>query len=686
MSRLYTLFILLAISSLGMAQKSVISGKITGFASPGVPEIQIFYDGKNQKIPVDKEQHTYKAELELKEPQFLEIKSGGSAVNFLYALPGENFELTIDKPILNETVIKIAEGNTQKLNLVMQKFFSVLEENGINTKSKSWSQDLYNRPALVSKALSSAQTELLSMEKSVSEKAPLFKTDFNLFAETLKKFIAVDNYSLKEIEAILDEISRSEMKITVLTIPLYRDLLVDITNAYAARKLENYDLVMEYQKNGYIALNIAAEACVKFIPNKGVINYLFFDKITREMAVNNVKHQKYLDYLLANSGKTVTDNFIKRYETMKANATSGKISDRVVAKDFEFQDISGKKYHLSDFKGKLLLLDFWASWCAPCKVQIPYMKELEKIYAGKNIVVASISLDVSKEAWLKSAKEEDLHNLILHSEKNFKDPFVVAYGINAIPRFMLIDAEGKIISDNLPKPQNKKEVMALIDADLYKADLVQILTKHFEAVGVDKLLNGNGLLIKSQQSLMGIEIDIETAYSYPKNFRYVYQPKENKALFAALGEDFFKKRYMVVKKDTAFGSIKDLDRVSKIWSGKLQGLDIFIASKVENLSLDFAEENSTNTDNQIVLKVKFSNRTEKYFLDKSDFLIKKMVQIGNLEPRMGGGFMEADTKYGDYKKVNGVMIPHSIVYNNIINFKVLEAEVKPLDKSIFSAP
>ena len=52
---------------MGMAQKSNVSGKLTGFASTGVPEIQIFYDGKNQKFPVDKEQHTFKAELELKE-------------------------------------------------------------------------------------------------------------------------------------------------------------------------------------------------------------------------------------------------------------------------------------------------------------------------------------------------------------------------------------------------------------------------------------------------------------------------------------------------------------------------------------------------------------------------------------------------------------------------------------------
>jgi hypothetical protein len=176
----------------------------------------------------------------------------------------------------------------------------------------------------------------------------------------------------------------------------------------------------------------------------------------------------------------------------------------------------------------------------------------------------------------------------------------------------------------------------------------------------------------------------ESQYSYPKNLRFNFRPKENAALLPAVGEDFFKNRYLVVNKDTAVGNVKDLDKAASSWIGKLAGLEIFLANKVENVSFDFAEENSDNPDNQYVLKGTFNNRTDKYYLDKSSFLIKKIVSIGKIDPRMGGGFIEAESKYDNYKSVNGVMIPHSTNLSNIITIKVIEAAVKPIDKKVFS--
>ena len=681
----FSLLVVLSVCSMAvMAQKSIVTGKITGFAGEKVAEIQFFYDAKTQKVAVDKEQHTFQAELDLKEAQFLEIKSGGSFSSFLYVVPGENFELNIDKATLNDATIVPSDGKIKTLNAGMNQFYKFVEENGFKTTIKDWGKELFNRPELVSRAIEKAVAENASNEKLISTLAPQFKKDFNLFAEAVKKYILIDKLTLSEIEILLEGISHSEMKNTVLTIPLYREYLIDLTNSLAARKLENWDLILDYQKSSYIAQSIASEACVKYFPNKSVINYLFYDKISRELTVSGVKHQKYIDYLFANSSKIITDNFTKQYETLKANSSGVTEKERVAAKDFEFHDVNGKAYHLADFKGKLLLLDFWASWCAPCKAQIPHMKELEKIYAGKDIVFASISLDASKEAWLKGVKDEELHNLVLHAEKNFKNAFPVAYGINSIPRFMLIDAEGKIISDNMSKPQNKKEVMAMIDADLYKAQLGQILDKHMKAVGAENLMHGNGLEIKSLQSFMGIEIVHESQYSYPKNLRFNFRPKENAALLPAVGEDFFKNRYLVVNKDTAVGNVKDLEKAASSWIGKLAGLEIFLANKVENVSFDFAEENSDNPDNQYVLKGTFNNRTDKYYLDKGSFLIKKIVSIGKIDPRMGGGFIEAVSKYENYKSVNGVMIPHSTNLNNIITIKVMEATVKPIDKKVFS--
>ncbi|MBK6949905.1 MAG: hypothetical protein IPH16_19170 [Haliscomenobacter sp.] len=80
---------------------------------------------------------------------------------------------------------------------------------------------------------------------------------------------------------------------------------------------------------------------------------------------------------------------------------------------------------------------------------------------------------------------------------------------------------------------------------------------------------------------------------------------------------------MVITQDTVFGTEKALLKASKSWKGKLPGLDLFLLKEVEHISLDFAPENSTNTDNQYVIQATFLGNTEKYFIDKTDFLIKK---------------------------------------------------------------
>ncbi|MBK7223487.1 MAG: TlpA family protein disulfide reductase [Saprospiraceae bacterium] len=666
-----------------LAQTIKLTGKVTGAARPAVKEIQIFADGRMQSFPVGKEEGTFQGELKLKEPQFLEIKSGGSVPDFIYAVPGESLELIIDRPNLVNRKLEIGEGRIKKLKGIMDRFYSALNDNGINPQERDWVKELFANPAPAAKVIDATLAEIQSQEAFVLEFAPQFKADFQLFAQAFNRYIALDELPLPEIETALEALSKSDLKITALTIPFFREYLVDLANAYASRKLESYDLELEYLKEGYKAQHIAAEACVKYIPNQSVVNFLFFDKINRELIVNGLKHPKYIDFLFAHAGKVITDQFADKVKQLKANQSGSEKKDRVDAFDFTLQDMEGKTYRLADFKGKLLFIDFWASWCAPCKVQIPYIKELEKHYAGKDIVFASVSLDVGKPAWIKAAKEEDLHGTVLHAEGAFKNPFPVAYGIQSIPRFMLIDANGKLISDNMPRPQDKKGVMAIIDADLYAAELEKVLNSHLEALGAESLRSGNGYHVKGKQTIPGFSTALELWYNFPKSLRSEYQIEETPSMAMVLGPDFFKKRQMVITQDTVFGTEKALLKASKSWKGKLPGLDLFLLKEVEHISLDFAPENSTNTDNQYVIQATFLGNTEKYFIDKTDFLIKKVVITSILDPRSGGGFLEATTKYEDYRNINGLAIPHLVNMNNMITLKIAEAQVGPIDRATY---
>ncbi len=134
---------------------------------------------------------------------------------------------------------------------------------------------------------------------------------------------------------------------------------------------------------------------------------------------------------------------------------------------FVCKDINGKEYSLEDFRGKLVYIDFWATWCGPCRHELPYLEELQKDFKGKNIVFVSISLDDNKAAWEKMVKEKQMKGVQLYGEDAWKSIPATSYQIKGIPTFFLIDAKGNIIKPNAPRPSSN-EIRPLITAELEK--------------------------------------------------------------------------------------------------------------------------------------------------------------------------------------------------------------------------
>jgi thiol-disulfide isomerase/thioredoxin len=121
---------------------------------------------------------------------------------------------------------------------------------------------------------------------------------------------------------------------------------------------------------------------------------------------------------------------------------------------FNYPDINGKNISLDDLKGKYVYIDVWATWCGPCKVQIPYLKEIEETYKDKNIAFVGLSIDTqkNKDKWKKMVGERGLKGYQLLSDNDWKSTFVEEYKISGIPRFILIDPEGNIVSADAPRP------------------------------------------------------------------------------------------------------------------------------------------------------------------------------------------------------------------------------------------
>lgn len=113
-----------------------------------------------------------------------------------------------------------------------------------------------------------------------------------------------------------------------------------------------------------------------------------------------------------------------------------------VAPDFELQDLQGKQVKLSDFRGKAVLLNFWATWCGPCKVEMPWFVELQKQYGPQGLEIVGVALDDSgKDTIAKYAKEMGVNYTILQGKDDVGD----AYGAIGLPTSYFIDRDGKII-------------------------------------------------------------------------------------------------------------------------------------------------------------------------------------------------------------------------------------------------
>jgi thiol-disulfide isomerase/thioredoxin len=161
----------------------------------------------------------------------------------------------------------------------------------------------------------------------------------------------------------------------------------------------------------------------------------------------------------------------KNYDAMHARALQeekayAKLKAGQPAPEFnDYEDYNGGTKSLKDFRGNFVYIDIWATWCQPCLAQIPYLKQLEKEFEGKNISFVSISTDGSRrsqgswekarEKWKTMVRIKEMSGVQLWAGED-KQQFSMNYMANTIPRFILIDPEGKMINHNEMRPSSPR--------------------------------------------------------------------------------------------------------------------------------------------------------------------------------------------------------------------------------------
>lgn len=246
---------------------------------------------------------------------------------------------------------------------------------------------------------------------------------------------------------------------------------------------DGVETTLLYLKNGYdLALTMDAkqfdESIVykgkgekenNFLAQKALIDEKFEDEMGSmdEKTFNEtsaLRNQKFLDQLkdpsLDSDFKSLVTNMIigentqriEQYnEALKTKKLSGNASP-----SFSYENYKGGTTKLEDFKGKYVYIDVWATWCGPCRAEIPFLQKVEEKYSGKNIAFVSISIDVKKdnEKWKKMVGEKNLGGTQLFADNDWNSEFIKSFGINSIPRFILIDPKGNVIDANAKRPSD----------------------------------------------------------------------------------------------------------------------------------------------------------------------------------------------------------------------------------------
>ena len=181
-----------------------------------------------------------------------------------------------------------------------------------------------------------------------------------------------------------------------------------------------------------------------------------------------------IDTLITSQFIKQIDPMLKSYKSyiLKSITLKTELAKGMTSPAFNnYKNYKGGTTSLSDLKGKYVYVDVWATWCGPCIAEIPSLKKVEKKYHGKNIEFVSISVDdgrgfkaetkelaleASKKGWRKMIADKDLGGIQLFSDKAWQSEFVQGYKINGIPRFILIDPNGNIVTPDAPRPSSPK--------------------------------------------------------------------------------------------------------------------------------------------------------------------------------------------------------------------------------------
>ncbi|MCL6261421.1 TlpA family protein disulfide reductase [Aquiflexum sp. TKW24L] len=245
-------------------------------------------------------------------------------------------------------------------------------------------------------------------------------------------------------------------RVELLKVEFYVYMIYRRIESLANDIMKSDSSIASFAKAEYMAID-------SLIKTSEIGDFFKFRSIKSNLELRGPLHleEVYKKFLSENS----TPKYVKRLE--KAKAKWDPILPGKPVPDFTFTDIKGDSMKLSDLKGKLVYIDIWATWCGPCIAEHPQWDKVKEEYKDKPVVFLTVSIDNTREPWEKMVKNKKMEGLQWFAANAWQSELTQFFMVNSIPRFILLDKEGKIIDPSAERPSGK--IREVLDKHLDKA-------------------------------------------------------------------------------------------------------------------------------------------------------------------------------------------------------------------------
>ncbi|MCU4163541.1 TlpA family protein disulfide reductase [Carboxylicivirga caseinilyticus] len=462
MKFVYFILFILALASCNTNNTVKITGTITN-PDGDVITLNVPFKTSRDTIATIQEDGTFKAELEITKPYMATIINGDAFVK-LNLVPGSVLNISFDGTELKsgKTENVTIEGEGSESSILLLELRNIQPEENIKALLA------YPAPEFDSKVTSHIQTitdkidefessnpgyesltEILRLEQKVA-----LAQYYNYFVMYHARFAPNDTLPVpEEFKTFVDAIATDNYDAFELS-RQYKGFVVDQTMSAIDDKLTQ-DGVAEgsiaYTSKLFDAV-VAME--VPQIVKDEMGNRMLGSYTYEPDSIKEVMKTRYTEIIK-------NEEYTNEFKALLAKLE--KLQPGAVAPTFAYNDINGNQVTSEDLKGKVIYIDVWATWCGPCKGEIPYLKAMEEELHDSDIAFVSISVDNDKSAWEKMVADKELRGYQLFAPNAWDSEIIQNYAIRGIPRFIMIDKEGKLVNANATRPSNPETKDKLIE-------------------------------------------------------------------------------------------------------------------------------------------------------------------------------------------------------------------------------